>query len=673
MKTPPLLLGTSLIFWGWQTGLLPLATIMAIVLEGSRLVKSRLDLSPSDFCRISDLCTLILLGMVAYLYASNRSTQAILIMLQWLPLALIPLLAAQVYSTSDKIDTSALFLIFRRKRANEENRHPTTINLTYPYFALCILSASAANVRTPWFYVGLLCLSAWALWSARSKRFSPILWVTLLVLTGSIGYIGHIGLHNLQLTLEEKALHWFTGFIRKDAGPYRARTAIGDMGPLKLSNRIVFRVNTEFDHDQPILLRESSYNIYKSSMWFALHSNFKAVQPKMDGTTWNLRPGQGASKSLTVSDRLSGGKGMLKLPNGALEIAHLPTIKMEQNQFGAVKVEEGPGLIIYQVRFNPSTSLDSPPNETDVIVPQREKPAIFRLIHELGLSEKSPPEILKTVAAFFQRDFKYSLTLKSPDYNHTPLWDFLLHSRSGHCEYFATATVLLLRAAGIPARYAIGYSVQEFSGLEDRFIVRARHAHAWALVYIDGAWHNFDTTPSSWLTIEEEAASMWEPLYDIWSWLIFKFSEWRWQEREGGITRHVGWLLVPLILLLARRLYSRKRVKPPKKEQEKKSRVEIKPGAHSEFYLIEKRLIEWGYVRYPWETLSSWIRKIEEARPSSVSTGPLHSILALHYRYRFDPEGITIAEKGALESSVQSWLEQHAEVENPKFLAQSKR
>ncbi|MBT8330725.1 MAG: transglutaminase-like domain-containing protein, partial [Deltaproteobacteria bacterium] len=37
--------------------------------------------------------------------------------------------------------------------------------------------------------------------------------------------------------------------------------------------------------------------------------------------------------------------------------------------------------------------------------------------------------------------------------------NFLTRSRSGHCEYFATATVLLLRQAGIPARYARGYSV----------------------------------------------------------------------------------------------------------------------------------------------------------------------------------------------------------------------
>ncbi len=68
MKTPPILLGAALVLWGWQTGLLPVAVIMAIVLEGSRLVKSRLDLSASDFNRISDLSTLVFLGMFIFAY-----------------------------------------------------------------------------------------------------------------------------------------------------------------------------------------------------------------------------------------------------------------------------------------------------------------------------------------------------------------------------------------------------------------------------------------------------------------------------------------------------------------------------------------------------------------------------------------------------------------------------
>jgi len=653
MKTPPLLLGAALLFWGWQTGLLILAAIMALVIEGSRLVKSRLDLSHSDFRRISNLCTFLFMGMVIYLLATNRSPGAILILIQRFPIIFFPLLLGQYYSTSEKIDIGTLFLIFRIRS--------TYINMTYPYLMLCILSASTANVRTQWFFVGLIVLSVWALWFVRSQRFSPVLWISLLAITGSMGYMGQMGLHNLQVIVEKRAVDWFTDFIREDTDPYRARTAIGDMGTLKLSDRILFRVKPKVRDGKPILLREASYNVYKSSMWFAHQAHFKKIRPEPDGTTWKLGAHQGGDKLITVFDHLRGGKGMLKLPNGVFEITQLPVLKMDMNQFDAVKVAGGPGLIRYQVRFNPYASLDSPPCETDLEVLQNERPIIAKITQELGLTLQSPQEVLKRVHAFFQKKFRYSLALNNGNHQKS-ITDFLMRSRSGHCEYFATATVLLLRGLGIPARYATGYSVQEFSKMENRFIVRSRHAHAWVLAYMDGAWHNVDTTPSSWINIEEKAASPLEPLYDLWSWCFFKFSEWRWRERaEGGMTKHVWWLLIPLTFVLVRRFYSRSRVRRGEKEPEKKNLTEIQPGADSEFYVVEQRLMEWGYTRYPWETLSDWITRIAETPSSLVSTEQLPSILAFHYRYRFDPKGITGDDKEALTSKVHSWLHQQKE------------
>ncbi len=195
--------------------------------------------------------------------------------------------------------------------------------------------------------------------------------------------------------------------------------------------------------------------------------------------------------------------------------------------------------------------------------------------------------------------------------------------------------------------------------MENLFVVRSRHAHAWALVYMDGAWHDFDTTPPSWGSVEAENASAWEPISDLWSWAMFKFSEWRWREREGGMAKHILWLLIPLIFELARRFFFKKRVRRLKTGQKKTGRVEVMSGIDSEFYMVEKRLTELGYMRHPWEPLSRWIKRIEEAQPSSVSTESLQSILNLHYRYRFDPMGITPDEKVALESNVLSWLGQN--------------
>ena len=656
MRTPPLLLGASLLFWGWQTGIWYAAVAMAFVLEGSRLVKSRFDFSPSDLHRISDLCTLLFLGVFIYLYASNGSAKALLALLRWLPVILAPLIIAQVYSTSEGIEIGALFLVIRRKRRKQGGRQSAVVDLSYPYFALCLLCASVANAKNLWFYAGVFLLSAWALWSVRSRRYSPILWMTLLVWIGFAGYLGHKGLHNLQAIVEQKTVDWLSRVRGADVDPYRSRTAIGDVGTLKLSNRILFRVDTGSADTHPILLREASYNAYHSSMWFAAHSRFRLIEPEVNGSTWKLATGLDKGNVITIAAPLKNGKGMLKLPTGTFEIAELPVMKMVRNQFGALKVEEGPGLLTYKALFNSHTSMDSPPNEADLALPQGELDVLNTIVGELELTSKPPKEILKTLAAFFREHYTYSLDLHDGAYKATPLGDFLLRTRSGHCEYFATATVLLLRAAGVPARYATGYSVQEFSKLETRFVVRARHAHSWALVHVNNAWHDFDTTPASWNTIEGETESMLRPLHDLCSWCLFKLSTWRWRQRGGDMAKYVAWLLVPLILLLAKRLYSRARIRRPEGERQVEETGALKRGADSEFYLIEKRLMELGHTRHPWETLSAWLKRIGPSC-SSVPTGLLPSILALHYRYRFDPKGITSEERRALTANAHSWLD----------------
>jgi len=167
MITPPMLMAAVLLFWGWQTGQMVLATLMALTLEGARFVKVRWDFSIADFNRISDLCSLVILGTTVYFFMSKRSPSALFDVVQWLPLSLFPLIVLFTYSTSDKIDISALFLVLRKSQDQEEIRQPVTLNLLYPYFVQCILSASAANVRNFWFYAGLTALSAWALWTSR--------------------------------------------------------------------------------------------------------------------------------------------------------------------------------------------------------------------------------------------------------------------------------------------------------------------------------------------------------------------------------------------------------------------------------------------------------------------------------------------------------------------------
>ncbi len=62
--------------------------------------------------------------------------------------------------------------------------------------------------------------------------------------------------------------------------------------------------------------------------------------------------------------------------------------------------------------------------------------------------------------------------------------DEVLLKRAGGCRDFAHLVVALCRAASVPARYVSGYCL----GLEPPDF------HAWAQVYLEGAWHNVDAT-----------------------------------------------------------------------------------------------------------------------------------------------------------------------------------
>jgi len=93
--------------------------------------------------------------------------------------------------------------------------------------------------------------------------------------------------------------------------------------------------------------------------------------------------------------------------------------------------------------------------------------------------------------------YEYTLELVGRG-SEDPLESFLFETRRGHCEYFASAMVLLLRARDIPARVVTGFYGAEWSPWERVWIVRQSNAHAWVEAWIEGeGWRSFDPTPPS--------------------------------------------------------------------------------------------------------------------------------------------------------------------------------
>lgn len=75
------------------------------------------------------------------------------------------------------------------------------------------------------------------------------------------------------------------------------------------------------------------------------------------------------------------------------------------------------------------------------------------------------------------------------------IW-FLQEADRGYCVHFATAAAVLLRAAGIPARYVEGYTADLEA--DEVTVVRANKAHAWVEYYVAGVgWVILDPTPAA--------------------------------------------------------------------------------------------------------------------------------------------------------------------------------
>lgn len=125
------------------------------------------------------------------------------------------------------------------------------------------------------------------------------------------------------------------------------------------------------------------------------------------------------------------------------------------------------------------------------------------MVDEILTDEENATNAAKTIADFVRSSARYDLDTPKMDreYNDFAQW-FLEDSDTGYCVHFATATVVLLRAAGVEARYVEGYMFTGKNG--ESVTVTADQAHAWAEYYepILDAWIPIEATPGD-LTGEE--------------------------------------------------------------------------------------------------------------------------------------------------------------------------
>ncbi len=146
-----------------------------------------------------------------------------------------------------------------------------------------------------------------------------------------------------------------------------------------------------------------------------------------------------------------------------------------------------------------TTDLDpSAPEREDLVVDPRAEAAVRSLLAELTSPGDTPIEVARAIQDYLRGpDFTYSEDLAgdtadglSPE---EPLVRFL-ETKRGYCVQFASAMIMLSRAAGIPARMAVGFLPGIPDG--DERTVRVNDAHAWPELYFPRlGWTRFEPTP----------------------------------------------------------------------------------------------------------------------------------------------------------------------------------
>lgn len=258
-----------------------------------------------------------------------------------------------------------------------------------------------------------------------------------------------------------------------------------------------------------------------------------------------------------------------------------------------------------------------------------------QLSQQVVADSKTNREKAEAIRNHFSASYLYSMELPVPPRGTDPLMHFLRTKHAAHCEYFASATVLMLRSVGVPARYITGYVAMESSSEEnDLWLARNRDAHAWAEAYDDETktWFPVESTPGrTYLSVamgdqEEQALSNDQELLEAYA-----------AESDTFMGQISGWLLsmratdpltllirfgqIPMFLIAAFLLW-------------RHLRREQHGGANPDDLLsrkllsrVDRRIKKHALVRKPHETMHQFANRIESHTAESEGDEQKHDLM----------------------------------------------
>lgn len=632
----------AIVFWGFSADLLLFAIPIAIILEARHYTKVRWNLDKQDFYRTADLTSVAMLLLIIFLFMNRKEYHFVRTLIEWLPIALFPLVTVLAYSTTERMSLDVLFYSLRRQK------EPVTQSwdMNYVFFGLCLVAAGTRREGDTYYILVVAALLLSALYRLRSPRYSMNAWILTALVLFLTATFTHQSIRASHLALKAQTQEWLANFIRNRVNPLRTRSSIGDVGRLKTSDAIMFRVESLTGDKVPSLIQEATYDIPSDNDWIVIRPQFSVV-PHVDDFRWRFAPETEDDTEARAKIYLEFNRevSLVPVPSELTEIYDLPAADLRRSAFASIQASglvPSPG---YEVSYDFDKDLNMPPEPSDLFLEKEYKPMLKGLV-------KTPYEDPITAVQQAFSGFRYSMFQGLPG-NMDPLEYFLKVTRAGHCEYFATSTVLLLRSLGVPARYVVGYAVQEYNPTLDMYIVRERHAHAWAIAWNGAEWQVVDTTPQIWAEAEAAQSSIFRPIADFFSNSTFVAQVWWSRQKLEDYENHLYVIGAILLLILIYRIATSEQVIISDEKESGVTRDFDAPGLDSPFFRVRDHLENLGLKKEPGESFRRWLERVGHPE--------LLPMLPIHNRLRFNPANSSKEDLAVLDDQVDDWMSSHSE------------
>jgi transglutaminase-like putative cysteine protease len=186
------------------------------------------------------------------------------------------------------------------------------------------------------------------------------------------------------------------------------------------------------------------------------------------------------------------GANWLYDPNSQIVYSNKELSKGRQYTFDYLRTEYDPTVLRAAAPLPPEH-----PNRRLYTALPHAVPAVTELVEELTADRSTPYDRVRAIYDHFSRanGFRYSLNTEGGTSGQEIV--SFLNNKAGFCQQYASAMAWLVRAAGIPARVAFGFTTGT-PRRDGTFTLTNLNLHAWTEVYFDGiGWVPFDPTPAA--------------------------------------------------------------------------------------------------------------------------------------------------------------------------------